>query len=197
MKAPSSRDRLSVDLRGLKAALFERAQAKGLSPSDLVRGVLVNALQGVAAVPTAATNSGRAGDAERVRISIRLTADEAKALTDAARAAELPAGALLARLLAGSPLLATDGRVGGHRAALSASCAELASLTRALRHLTDLLRQGNVPAAVEYRTALDAAASDIRTHLHLASQVLDDLRPDLRRARAAQRRSPVTDGDSK
>ena len=35
--APSSRDRISVDLHGLKAALFERAQALGVSPSGLVR----------------------------------------------------------------------------------------------------------------------------------------------------------------
>ena len=42
--APSSRDRISVDLHGLKAALFERAQALGVSPSDLVRTTLADAL---------------------------------------------------------------------------------------------------------------------------------------------------------
>ncbi len=35
--APSSRDRITVDLHGLKAALFERALALGVSPSGLVR----------------------------------------------------------------------------------------------------------------------------------------------------------------
>ena len=40
---PSSRDRLSVDLHGLKAALFERARlagyvALGLGPGDACRG---------------------------------------------------------------------------------------------------------------------------------------------------------------
>ena len=42
--APSSRDRISVDLHGLKAALFERAQALGVSPSGLVRTTLAEAL---------------------------------------------------------------------------------------------------------------------------------------------------------
>ena len=41
---PSSRDRISVDLHGLKAALFERAQALGVSPSGLVRTTLAEAL---------------------------------------------------------------------------------------------------------------------------------------------------------
>ena len=42
--APSSRDRISVDLHGLKAALFERAQSLGVSPSGLVRTTLAEAL---------------------------------------------------------------------------------------------------------------------------------------------------------
>ena len=41
---PSSRDRISVDLHGLKATLVERAQAVGLSPSHLVRLVLADTL---------------------------------------------------------------------------------------------------------------------------------------------------------
>ena len=41
---PSSRDRLSFDLHGLKAALFERAQTLGVSPSGLVRTTLGEAL---------------------------------------------------------------------------------------------------------------------------------------------------------
>jgi hypothetical protein len=36
----SSRDRMSVDLRGLKAALMERAQALDVSLSTLVRKLL-------------------------------------------------------------------------------------------------------------------------------------------------------------
>ena len=40
----SSRDRISVDLRGLKAPLFERARARGVSPSGLVRDALIDAL---------------------------------------------------------------------------------------------------------------------------------------------------------
>ena len=41
---PSSRNRISVDLHGLKALLMERAQALGVSPSELVRKALADEL---------------------------------------------------------------------------------------------------------------------------------------------------------
>ena len=41
---PSSSDRISVDLRGLKAPLFEQAHARGVSPSRLIRDALIEAL---------------------------------------------------------------------------------------------------------------------------------------------------------
>ena len=40
----SSRDRISVDLHGLKAALFDQARVRGVSPSDFVRNALIDAL---------------------------------------------------------------------------------------------------------------------------------------------------------
>jgi hypothetical protein len=43
--APYSRDRLSVDLHGLKAALVERARLAGTSPSGWVRTTLAEALE--------------------------------------------------------------------------------------------------------------------------------------------------------
>jgi hypothetical protein len=42
--APSLRDRISVDLRGLKPSLLARASAQSVLPSDLVRRILSDAL---------------------------------------------------------------------------------------------------------------------------------------------------------
>ncbi len=69
--APSSRDRISVDLHGLKAALFVRAQALGVSPSGLVRTTLAEALGRPLHVTEypARCQASHAGD--RVRISLR------------------------------------------------------------------------------------------------------------------------------
>ena len=58
----SSRDRISVDLHGLKAMLVERSRALALSPSELVRKVLVKELavwQALRACLTAAIWRGR------------------------------------------------------------------------------------------------------------------------------------------
>jgi hypothetical protein len=176
--APSSRDRISVDLHGLKAALFERARARGISPSGLVRDALVEALgqsdssgldrlARTVAVPTEG----------RVRLSLRMSREEAVAILVAARNAGLSPGAFIAGLVAGVPALTNGASRTDHLAALIASSAELSTLSRNIHHLTSLLREGNVRPALEYRAMLNTLAGDVRGHLMLAASVLADLRP--------------------
>ena len=181
--APSSRDRISVDLRGLKAPLFERARARGVSPSGLVRDALVETLgqtepSGLDRVVTGAPVPTEA----RVRLSLRMSREEARATLAAARQAGLAPGAYVAGLVAGVPALAGGAGRAEHLAALVASSAELSTLSRDIHHLTSLLRQVNVRAAQEYRERLDTLAGDVRSHLSLASGVLADLRPRSHRA---------------
>ena len=184
--APSSRDRISVDLRGLRAALLDQARARGVTPSDLVRGVLAEALGAVDFDQRVLGSlTPRSAPSGRVRISLRLTAEQARAITLAARAAELSTGDFVAGLVAGVPVLFAGTNRTDHLAALIASSAELSTLSRDIHHLTSLLRQGNVRAAQEYRERLDTRAGDVRTHLSLASRVLADLRPRSPRADAA------------
>jgi hypothetical protein len=176
--APSSRDRISVDLRGLKAALLERAAAFGVSPSALVREALAAALGAPAG--SHGQRPGRhdpADSGDRVRLSLRMCRTEAAAALQAAHQAGLSPGAFVAGLVAGVPVLSQRGQAADHRAALVASSAELASLSRSIHHLTALLRQGDVQAAQAYRVMLDTLASDVRGHLALASRVLADLGP--------------------
>ena len=180
--APSLRDRISVDLRGLKAALFERAQAFGVSPSGLVRDALVKALgQSDSScfdrLPMAAAPIER-----RARLSLRMSREEALATLAAARNAGITPGAFVAGLVAGVPVLTIGASRVEHIAALIASSAELSTLSRNIHHLTALLRQGNVRPALAYREMLDTLASDVRGHLVLASRVLADLRPRSRNA---------------
>jgi len=81
-------------------------------------------------------------------------------------------------VLAGVPsLLGGAGSRPDGIAALTASSAELATLTRNIHHLSALLRQGEVRAAQEYRRMLDTLGDDVRAHLRLAGGVLADLRP--------------------
>ena len=176
--APSTRDRISVDLRGLRVVLFARARERGVTPSDLVRGLLNEALGTAAQQPTSeqapwpSTLSSR-----RVRLSIRLSREQAQLLASAAKAASLPTGDYITGLAAGIPVLSKGGHRADHLAALLASNAELSTLSRNIHHLMALLRQAEVRAAQEYRAMLDTLADDVRAHLKLASAVLAELRP--------------------
>ncbi|MCW5660097.1 MAG: hypothetical protein KIT60_20535 [Burkholderiaceae bacterium] len=170
---------VTVDMRGLKAALVARAQAERVSVSVVVRraverelGVLDAATQPEAGASTMAPTSAI------VKLSIRLTRAEAEQLDASAWRAGLSRGAFLAGLMANVPSLSGEG---SSRldcvAALTASSAELSALSRDIRHLTALLRQGEVRAAQEYRRLLDTLGDDVRAHLTLAASVLAELQP--------------------
>jgi hypothetical protein len=175
---PSSRDRISVDLRGLRAALFERARARNVSPSRLVRDALADALGPAEPASPDRVAAGAALSVEdRVRLTMRMSRAEASATLAAARRAGLAPGALVAGLVAEVPALSSGFGRADHIAALIASSGELSTLSRNIRHLTRLLREGNVHAALEYRDMLVTLDGDIRGHLTLASSVLADLRP--------------------
>ncbi len=178
MNSPSN-DFVTVDMRGLKAALVARAQADRVSVSALVRRAVAcdlgtalppAAQQELAPPPTPSSHS-------TVKLSIRLTTAEAGQLARGAQAAGLSRGAYLAGLVANVPVLTSGASRTDHINALIASSAEMSTLTRNINHLTSLLQQGEFRAAREYRAVLETLAGDIRGHLMLASRVLADLRP--------------------
>ena len=187
----SSRDRISVDLQGLKAALVDQARVRGVSPSDFVRSALVDALgRSDPLAQSRSVTSEFVSMQTRVRLSLRMTRHEASATLAAARHAGLTPGAYVAGWVAGIPALTGGASRADHVAAHIASSAELSTLTRNIHHLTSLLRQGHVQAAQEYREMLDTLAGDVRGHLILASSVLADLQP--RRQRAEPVKHPTT-----
>jgi hypothetical protein len=178
MNTPA-RDFVTVDMHGLKAGLVARAQAERVSVSLVVRRAVEREL-GLVAPSAESAESRPAGAAggSTVKLSIRLTDVEAAHLGSGARRAGLSRGAFLAGLLAGVPSL--SGAAGSRPdciAALTASSAELSTLSRNIRHLTALLRQSEVRAAQEYRRMLDTLGDDVRRHLDLAASTLAELRP--------------------
>lgn len=176
--APSSRDRISVDLHGLKAALFERAQALGVSPSGLVRATLAEALGRSDPINIdRSMPSPLSGNGDRVRLCLRMSREQASATLDGARRASLNPGDYVGGLVAGVPVLLGAGSRTDHLAALIASSAELSTFSRNLHHLTKLLRHGEFRPAQEYRPMLDTLGADVRSHLALVAGALADLRP--------------------
>jgi hypothetical protein len=174
----SSRDRISVDLQGLKALLVERSRALALSPSELVRKVLVKELgepTGVDSLPHRSHLARPTG--ARTRLCLRMHMDDAAATLEAARRVGMGPGDYVAGLVAGVPAILRGGGQTDHAVALTASNAEISTLSRNIYHLTHLLRQAEVGPALHYRDMLDTLSGYVRRHLVLASGVLADLRP--------------------
>jgi len=175
----SSHDFVTVDMRGLKAALVACAAQRRVSVSVLVRQAVE------LEIGHGADADGRAvgqpdglaeGDAW-VKLSLRMRRCEASNLDAGARAAGMSRGAYLAGLVNGVPVLASGGARPELVSALTRSCAELSTLSRNVHQLTALLQAGNVPQALLYRDMLDHLADDVRAHLRVAAQVLTELRP--------------------
>lgn len=188
----TAHDFVTVEMRGLKAALVARAQAERVSVSVLVRSAVMRELgllaDGEASRMDALTACPAA--APSVKLSIRMSADEARQLAAGARAAGLSRGAYLAGLIANVPVLSAGGGRSEHIAALMASCAELSTLSRNIHRLTALLRQANVEPARPYRAMLDTLAGDVRRHLEWAARLLADLQPQGRSARTTAQAGP-------
>ena len=176
--APSSRDRLSVDLHGLKVALFERARLAGTSPSGWVRATLAEALGG-SAEPARNARPPRleAPSVTRVRLTLRMPRAEADAVLAAARLAGQPPGDFVADLVAGQPAPMPASDRAETVGALIAACAELSTFSRDLSHLVSLLRQGAFRPAEEYRPMLATLSIDVREHLDHLTRALVDLQP--------------------
>lgn len=170
--APSSRDRLSVDLHGLKAALVERARLAGTSPSGWVRATLAEALGGPPEpVSEALPPRLKARDVSRVRLTLRMSRADASAVLAAARLAGQPPGDFVADLLAGQPVPMPASDRAETVGALIAACAELSTFSCNLSHLVSLLRQGAFRPAEEYRPMLTTLSIDVREHLdHLTGR---------------------------
>ena len=173
-----SHDFVTVDMRGLKTALVARAQAERVSVSVLVRDAVTKRLGLAERERPPETGTERITQRPAtIKLSIRLTRGEVEQLTAGARTAGLSRGAYLAGLVANVPVLKGESSRTDYLVALTASSAELSTLSRNIHHLTALLRQGAVRPAQEYRQMLDTLADDVRGHLRLASSLLAELRP--------------------
>ena len=181
MNTPSH-DFVTVEMRGLKAALVLRAQAQRVSVSALVRRAVVREVglddaPDVKRVGQLGDSPAEASPPTTVKLSIRFTAAEAAQLAAAARMAGQSRAAFLSGLLAGVPVLTSGASRADHLAALIESSAEISTLSRNIHHLTSLLRQGAFRSAQEYRPMLDTLGADVRAHLTVASGALAELQP--------------------
>jgi hypothetical protein len=178
----ASRDRVTVDLRGIGDAVRAAAAVRGMGVAQLVRRALVMSLDlraTATVVPTETGSDSRTSDPvptrETAKLTLRLTRAHADALMLNAGALGLSYGDYVGRLVANSSLPQPVSERRADRAALLASNDRMAALSTDLVALVTLLRQAKVEQARPYRDRLETADTEIRRHLDRASALIDRL----------------------
>ena len=189
----STRDRISVDLRGLGPRLLDAARRSGRSPSELVRGFVEQGLKLESNRDGELARGAEALPGDRSMICLRMASEERDALFRAAAAAEMAPGRFVATLTAAADQLGLGVERPSMLSSLRECNVELSQLTRGLRHLSALLSTGNVSAALGYRDMLDGVELSVRRHLAVASEALRQVEPRRPSARpvGTRRRSTV------
>ena len=178
-----ARDRVTIDLRGLGAALQARAKARQVTVAAVARTAIAAMLREESA-PDATTADARypTVDPHRViKVTVRLTVDHAVRLATQARAADVSQGAYLAGLIDGLPPPIKPPDHSELIVGLAASTTELAAVASDINAFMRLLMQNSQYAAPRVQERWYRFAEEIRDHLTLASATLSALRPARRR----------------
>lgn len=168
--AGASRDRVTIDLRGIGPSVRAAASARRLRVAAYARLALAEASGRPAAPSLPPPSIEQAGTV--TKITLRLDPIDAELLLLGATQVGLSYGAFVGRLLRGAPMPAplTD-RV-KDRDALIVSSDHLATLSADLAHLIRVLKRFEGEGAVRYGAAAAALMTDVRQHLALASLVV-------------------------
>lgn len=166
----TSRDRVTIDLRGIGPSVRAAASARRLRVAAYARLALAEASNPPAAPSRPASPIERA-DAV-MKVTLRLDPLDAELLLLGAAQVGLSYGTFVARLLRGTPLPAPLAERVKDRDALIASSDHLATLSADLATLIRMLRRFDGDGAVRYGAAAEALMADVRRHLELASRVV-------------------------
>lgn len=165
-----SRDRVTIDLRGIGPSVRAAASARHLRLAAYARLALAEASTQPASPALPAAPIERNGGV--VKVTLRLDPVDAELLLLGATQVGLSYGAFVARLLRGMPLPAPLTERVKDRDALIASSDHLAMLSADLASLIRMLKTANSEGAARYRAAAESLVSDVRRHLELASRVV-------------------------
>ena len=180
--AQDPRERVTIDLRGLAAAMQLRAAAERTTVAALARRAIAVMLD--APAPKAELFSAAVAAAPRVppdglpvKVTVRMSATHAVTLATRAHSADVSQGAYVADLLDNAP---PPPQPPDHHEAIGAwltSTDQLAVLSADLNAFMRLLGRGN-PAALEpYRASVMSLSKDVHGHLAAASRLMSELKP--------------------
>ena len=170
--AGPSRDRVTIDLRGIGDAVRADAAGRGQSVAAFARAALVAAAraQPLAIERLEAPVPRAAGMA---KLHLRMSAREAELLVANARRLGLSYGEYVGRLVVAAPLPAPVAERAADRAALRVSSDNLAALAGDINSLIRLIRLGKgADAAQKFGDRMRGLEGDIRRHLDLVSRLV-------------------------
>ena len=171
------RDRVTVDLRGVRPQLQAQATKRQITAAALVRRAVLAML--CEELPDAGDNKSldSAGRSQFVKATLRLPVAHAVLLARRARRADVSQGLYVASLIDGTPAPPQAPDHSQAVAALMASTDRLAALSADLNAFMRLLGHAPRSELEPYRASIWSLAGDVREHLASAAEVVAALRP--------------------
>jgi hypothetical protein len=172
----ASRDRVTIDLRGLGPRLHAQAAKRQVTAATLVRRALVSLLDEEPRGADDVEPIGSAVDTQAVKVTLRLSSAHAVLLARRARLADVSQGRYVAGLIDGAP---PQPRAPDHTlavAALMASTDRLAVLSADLNAFMRLLGRAQRSELEPYRASIQSLGADVRGHLASAAALVTSLR---------------------
>lgn len=170
------RDRVTVDLRGMRLQLQAQAARRQMTAAALVRHAVT------AMLDDAPSDAGDGGPTDGtsgtqvVKVTLRMPVAHAVVLASRARVADVSQGTYVARLIDGTPAQPPAPDHTRAVAALMASTDRVAVLSADLNAFMRLLGRTPRSELEPYRTSIQSLADDIRVHLASAAALLAALR---------------------
>jgi hypothetical protein len=170
------RDRVSVDLRDLRARLETRAAHQQITSAALVRRAVVRMLDDKdrhnAELVSIKPDAGKVA-----KLTLRLSPVHALLLARRARAADVSQGRYVCSLLDGMPAPLRPADHSAAVTAMRASTDKVAAMSADLNAFLRLLKLGHNKQMENYRAGLMSLADDMRAHLATASALIAELAP--------------------
>lgn len=171
------RDRVTIDLRGLREPLQARALVNQMTPAALVRQAVLAYLAPKSGDQTPDPKPLKYVREEQVvKVTLRLPAGHAALMNYKARIADVSKSIYVASLIEGAPPPRNHAQI---VAALQASTNRLAIISTDLSAYLRILHMVKPGASQEldrYQAGIDTLNNDIRRHLDTASALVAELR---------------------
>ncbi|RYG28466.1 MAG: hypothetical protein EON93_18545 [Burkholderiales bacterium] len=174
----SSRDRVSVDLRGLGARLRAQALRQQTTPAALTRRAVLRLLEDEpnGEEPASAEPVQRLARGT-VKVTLRVSGAHATSLVTRARAADMSQGDYVSSLLDGAVPAALPADHASTLKALMASTDRLAALSGDLNAFLRLLGRVSKAQLEPYRASITSLTKDVRQHLAASAALVAELQP--------------------